>query len=55
MMTVEPWLEAGPTISSAKPCREDELLEKMRALLNIAYDYEEMSGTKANLLPDWRL
>jgi DNA-binding response OmpR family regulator len=24
-----------------KPCREDELLEKMRALLNIAYDYEE--------------
>jgi PAS domain S-box-containing protein len=27
----------------AKPCREDELLEIMRALLNIAYDYEELS------------
>jgi CheY-like chemotaxis protein len=25
----------------AKPCREDELLEKMRALLKIEYDYEE--------------
>jgi PAS domain S-box-containing protein len=29
-----------------KPCREDELFEKMRALLNIAYDYEEMSGAE---------
>jgi two-component system, sensor histidine kinase and response regulator len=27
-----------------KPCHEDELLEKVRALLNITYDYEEMSG-----------
>jgi signal transduction histidine kinase/CheY-like chemotaxis protein len=26
-----------------KPCREDELLDKMRARLNIAYDYEETS------------
>jgi len=25
----------------AKPCNEDELLEKMRVLLNIAYDYED--------------
>jgi PAS domain S-box-containing protein len=25
----------------AKPCREDELLEKMRVLLKIEYDYEE--------------
>jgi signal transduction histidine kinase/DNA-binding response OmpR family regulator len=25
----------------AKPCREDELLEKMRSLLKIDYDYEE--------------
>jgi len=25
----------------AKPCRENELLEKMRALLHITYDYEE--------------
>jgi DNA-binding response OmpR family regulator len=29
-----------------KPCHEDELLEKIRVLLNIAYDYEEMSGAK---------
>ncbi len=27
----------------AKPCQEDELFEKMRALLNISYDYEEVS------------
>lgn len=26
-----------------KPCREDELLEKMRGLLNIVYDYEEVN------------
>jgi CheY-like chemotaxis protein len=25
----------------AKPCREDELLEKVRVLLNITYDYED--------------
>jgi len=30
----------------AKPCREDELLEKMRALLNISYDYEEVSDAE---------
>jgi len=30
----------------AKPCGEDELLEKMRALLDIAYDYDEMSGVE---------
>jgi CheY-like chemotaxis protein len=28
----------------SKPCREDQLLEKMRALLNITYDYEEIEG-----------
>ncbi|HTC90128.1 MAG TPA: PAS domain S-box protein [Bryobacteraceae bacterium] len=28
----------------AKPCNEDELLEKMRALLHIAYEYEETGG-----------
>lgn len=26
----------------AKPCREDELLEKLRVLLNIDYDYNEI-------------
>jgi signal transduction histidine kinase/DNA-binding response OmpR family regulator len=29
----------------SKPCREDELLEKMRAHLDIVYDYEEASVT----------
>jgi two-component system, sensor histidine kinase and response regulator len=29
----------------AKPCREDELLEKIRVLLNITYDYEEIDET----------
>jgi len=29
----------------SKPCREEELLEKLRALLNITYDYEEADGT----------
>jgi PAS domain S-box-containing protein len=29
----------------AKPCREDELLEKIRVLLNVAYDYEEIDQT----------
>jgi CheY-like chemotaxis protein len=27
----------------AKPCREDELLDKIGTLLNIVYDYEELS------------
>jgi PAS domain S-box-containing protein len=29
-----------------KPCREDELLEKMRTLLKIVYDYEEVSDAE---------
>jgi DNA-binding response OmpR family regulator len=37
-------LHSGADDFLAKPCREDELLEKIRALLNIAYDYEEGSG-----------
>ncbi len=42
--------ERGVAISSgaddflAKPCREEELFEKMRALLNISYDYEASSA-----------
>jgi PAS domain S-box-containing protein len=36
--------ESGADGFLSKPCREDELLEKMRALLNITYDYEEMSA-----------
>jgi CheY-like chemotaxis protein len=34
---------SGADDFQAKPCREDELLEKIRALLNITYEYEEMS------------
>jgi PAS domain S-box-containing protein len=37
---------SGADDFQAKPCREEELLEKMRALLDITYDYEEMSGTE---------
>jgi signal transduction histidine kinase/CheY-like chemotaxis protein len=33
----------------SKPCREGELLEKMRAHLDIVYDYEEMSLTTGQL------
>ena len=34
--------QSGADDFLAKPCREDELLEKIRVLLNIAYDYEEI-------------
>jgi len=30
----------------SKPCREDELLEKMRKLLNVTYDYEETADAE---------
>jgi CheY-like chemotaxis protein len=33
--------QSGADDFLAKPCREDELLEKVRALLGISYDYEE--------------
>jgi PAS domain S-box-containing protein len=33
--------ESGADGFLAKPCREDELLETMRSLLHLAYDYEE--------------
>ncbi len=36
--------QSGADDFVSKPCHEDELLEKMRAHLNIAYDYVEMSG-----------
>jgi len=35
--------QSGADDFLAKPCREEVLLEKVRALLNIAYDYEEVS------------
>ena len=42
--------QSGADDFLAKPCREDELLEKMRVLLNIAYDYEEMSDAEGEPL-----
>ena len=44
--------ESGANDFLTKPCREDELLEKMRAPLNIAYDYEEMSGSEGQPLAE---
>jgi two-component system, sensor histidine kinase and response regulator len=44
-------IQSGADDFVAKPCREDELLEKMRAHLNIAYDYEEMSGNESEPAP----
>jgi PAS domain S-box-containing protein len=35
--------QSGADDFLAKPCREDDLLEKIRTLLNLAYDYEEMT------------
>ena len=34
----------------AKPCREDELLDMMRSLLDIEYEYEEMSQVESQTL-----
>ena len=42
--------QSGADDFLAKPCREDELLEKIRVLLDIAYDYEEMSETESQTL-----
>ena len=38
--------QSGADDFLAKPCRENELLEKMRTALNIAYDYEETRETE---------
>jgi signal transduction histidine kinase/DNA-binding response OmpR family regulator len=35
--------ESGADDFLAKPCQEDELFEKMRGLLDVAYDYQEAS------------
>jgi len=37
--------QSGADDFLAKPWREDDLLERVRALLNIDYDYEDMSQT----------
>jgi len=46
--------QSGADDFLAKPCTEDELLEKMRRLLNIAYDYEETDGTEGHAAPGAR-
>jgi CheY-like chemotaxis protein len=38
--------ESGADDFLSKPCREDELMEKMRVLLGIAFDYEESVYTE---------
>jgi CheY-like chemotaxis protein len=38
--------QSGADDFISKPCREDELFEKMRVLLDITYDYEDLSGTE---------
>jgi len=42
--------QSGADEFIAKPCSEDQLLETMRTLLNVAYDYEEVSGAEGELL-----
>jgi PAS domain S-box-containing protein len=39
--------QSGADDFLAKPCREDELLDKIRALLNVDYDYEETNDDDA--------
>jgi CheY-like chemotaxis protein len=39
-------VQSGADGFIAKPCREDELLEKLRANLSIDYEYEEWSGAE---------
>jgi len=41
-------VQSGADDFLSKPCREDKLLEKIRALLNITYDYEEMSAVEGH-------
>jgi signal transduction histidine kinase/DNA-binding response OmpR family regulator len=41
--------QSGADDFLAKPFREDDLFDKMRALLDITYDYEERSGTPGQL------
>jgi signal transduction histidine kinase/DNA-binding response OmpR family regulator len=37
--------ESGADDFQAKPCREDELLEKIRAILKVTFEYEELRET----------
>jgi signal transduction histidine kinase/CheY-like chemotaxis protein len=42
--------ESGADDFLPKPCMENELLETMRALLNVVYDYEEVSVSAAGAI-----
>ncbi len=52
MRIAGPWLHSGADDFLSKPCSEDELLEKMRSLLGIAYDYEEVNGAEDQPIPE---
>jgi CheY-like chemotaxis protein len=43
-------IQSGADDFLAKPCFEDELLEKVRSFLDIAYNYEEMSEAESQTL-----
>jgi CheY-like chemotaxis protein len=45
-------LESGANDFLAKPCHEDELLEKIRVHLNVAYDYAESDEASGQPLTD---
>jgi PAS domain S-box-containing protein len=42
--------QSGADDFVAKPCREEELLDKISAILNVAYDYEEIDRADAKPL-----
>jgi PAS domain S-box-containing protein len=44
--------QSGADAFLGKPCGEDELLEKIRALLDVAYDYEEIGRAESQPLGD---
>jgi protein-histidine pros-kinase len=43
--------ESGADDFLAKPCREDELFETVRAFLNVTYDYEETNEAEGQVAP----
>ncbi len=47
--------QSGADAFVAKPCREDDLLDQMRALLNIEYDYKESDEAEDPLTPRLRM
>jgi CheY-like chemotaxis protein len=51
-------LQSGADDFLTKPCREEELLESMRALLSVVYDYESVSANGSERVaepPKWRM